>query len=221
MSAGDGKLPHPLNPSYCEVYPRFSEPSELRKEGRKGAFHVRCPSSGEADVDDNCNSKDCGIDDRIESLGKFNSIARSNEDHTVRDVEGKCGVSILSVAATDRVEGNERKGCYNTVRNAKAQATNPRERGVSSHLMLQKINIEDSLLESQKEKLSTLLLRYQVHLKKNQGNATASNIDSSFKVDCRSPETADQYHSLYAKKCKNKLKRCLPITLLRNHIHLT
>jgi len=78
----------------------------------------------------------------------------------VRD-EGKCGVSILSVVATDRVAGNERKGCYNTVQNAKAQATNPDEREVSSHLMLQKINIEDNLSESQKEKLSTLLLRYQ------------------------------------------------------------
>ena len=48
-------------------------------------------------------------DNRIESLGKVNSIARNNEDHTVRDVEGKCGVSILPVAATDRVAGSERK----------------------------------------------------------------------------------------------------------------
>ena len=104
-------LPHPLNPSSCEVNPRFPEPRGLRKEGRKGVFHVMCPSSGEADVEDNCSSKDCDIDDGNESLGKFNSIARSNEDHTVRDVEGKCGVSILSVAATDRVAGNERKGC--------------------------------------------------------------------------------------------------------------
>jgi len=112
------KLPQPLNPSCCEVYPRFSEPSELRKEQRKGAFRIRCPSSGEADIEDNFSSKDCGIDDRIESLGKVNSIARSNEDHVVRDVEGKCGVSTLSVAATDRVAGNERKGCYNTVQNA-------------------------------------------------------------------------------------------------------
>ena len=102
-------LPHPLNPSSCEVYPRFFEPGELRKEGCKGAFHIRCPSSGEADVEDNCSSKDCDIDDGNESLGKFNSIARSNEDHTVRDVEGKCGVSILPVAATDRVAGSERK----------------------------------------------------------------------------------------------------------------
>jgi len=64
-----------------------------------------------------------------ESLGKYNSIACSNEDHTVRDVEGECGVSILSVAATDLVAGNERKGCYSAVQNAKAQATNPGERG--------------------------------------------------------------------------------------------
>ena len=52
------KLPHPLNPPSCEVYPCFSEPGELRKEGRKGAFHIACPSSGEADVEDNCCSKD-------------------------------------------------------------------------------------------------------------------------------------------------------------------
>ena len=122
------KLPHPLTPSSCEVYPRFSEPGELRKEGRKGAFHIMCPFSGEADVEDNCSSKDCGIDDRNKSLGKFYSVACSNEDHTVPDVEGECSVSILSVAATDRVAGDERKGCYNTVQKAKVQATNPGEK---------------------------------------------------------------------------------------------
>ena len=57
------KLPHPLTPSSREVYPRFSEPGGLRKEGPKGAFHIVCPSSGEAEVEDNCSSKDCGIDD--------------------------------------------------------------------------------------------------------------------------------------------------------------
>jgi len=35
----------------------------------------------------------------------------------------------LSVVATDLVASNERKGYYNTVQNAKAQATNPDERG--------------------------------------------------------------------------------------------
>jgi hypothetical protein len=83
------------------------------------------------------------------------------EDHIVRDVEGKCGVSILSVAATDRVAGSERKGYYDTVRYAKAQATKPDESEVSPQLVLQPINIEDDLSESQKEKLSTLLLKYQ------------------------------------------------------------
>ena len=102
------KLPHPLIPSSCEVYPCFSEPDGLRNEGRKGALRIMCPSSGKADFEDNCSSKHCGID--YESLGRFNCIACSNEDHTVRDVEGKSGVSILSVAATDRVAGNERKG---------------------------------------------------------------------------------------------------------------
>ena len=74
-----------------------------------------CPSSGKADVEDNCSSKNCGIDYGNESLGRFNSIACRNKDHTGRDVEGKCGVSISSVAATDRVAGHERKGYYNTV----------------------------------------------------------------------------------------------------------
>ena len=50
------KLPHPLNPSYCEVYPCFSEPVELCKEGSKSAFHVVCPSSGKADVENDCSS---------------------------------------------------------------------------------------------------------------------------------------------------------------------
>jgi hypothetical protein len=50
------KLPHQLNPSYCEIYPCFSEPGELYKEGCKGAFHVMCPSSGKADVENDCSS---------------------------------------------------------------------------------------------------------------------------------------------------------------------
>jgi hypothetical protein len=108
------KLPHPLNPSSCEVYTCFSEHGELRKEGRKGAFHILYPSSDKADVEDYCSSKDCDVDDGNESLGRFNSIACNDEDHIVRDVEGKCGLSILSVAATDRVAGNERKGYYNS-----------------------------------------------------------------------------------------------------------
>ena len=134
------KLPNPLNPSSCEVCPRFSEPGELREEGRIGAFHVMCPSSGEADVEENCSSKYCGIDDENESLSKCNSIVCSDEDHIVRGAEDKCGVSILAVASTDRVAGNERKGCYYTVQNAKAQATNPSEREASFQLILQKIN---------------------------------------------------------------------------------
>jgi hypothetical protein len=60
-------------------------------------------------------------------LGKCNSIACSNEDHEVRDFEGICGVNVLSVAATDRDAGNERKGYYNT-QYVKAQATNPDDR---------------------------------------------------------------------------------------------
>ena len=175
-----------------------------------------CPSSGEADVEDNCSSKDCGIDDGNESLGKFNSIECNNEDRVVRDVEGKCGVSILSVAATDRVTGNEQKGYYNTIQNAKAQATNPGERQASSQLVLQNINIEGSL-SLRKKNCQPSYLYTKLILPKNQGNAAASNIDSSCKVECRSPETADQYHLHYAKKCKNKLKKCLPIILLRNH----
>jgi hypothetical protein len=63
----------------------------------------------------------------------------------------------LPVAATDRVAGNERKEYYNIVQNAKAQATIPDERKVISKPVLQKINIDDTLSESQKEKLSTLL----------------------------------------------------------------
>jgi hypothetical protein len=86
-----------------------------------------CSSRGEADVEHNFSSKYCGIDDGNESFSKCNAIACSNEDHIVRDGEGKCGVSILTVAATDRAGGTERKGYYNTVQNAKAQATNPDE----------------------------------------------------------------------------------------------
>jgi len=90
------KLRHPLIPSsYGEAYPCFSEPGGLRKERGKGAIRIMCPFSSEADVGDNCSSKDCGIDDGNESLGRFNYIACSNEEHTVHDVEGKCRVSII------------------------------------------------------------------------------------------------------------------------------
>jgi hypothetical protein len=103
------KLPHPLNPSSAEVYPCFSKPGRWCKEGRKGAFDIVCPSSGKTEFEYNCSSKDCGINDGIESLSRCNSIACNNEDHKVRDVEGKCGVNVLSDATTDRVAANERK----------------------------------------------------------------------------------------------------------------
>jgi hypothetical protein len=127
-----------------------------------------CPSSDRADVEDNCSSKDCSIDDGNKSLSKCNSIACSNKDHIVSD-EGECGVSILSVAATDRVAGNERKGYYDTVERAKAQATKPDECEVSPQVVFQNIKIEVDLSESQKEKLSTLLLKYQNNFTKKPG----------------------------------------------------
>jgi hypothetical protein len=129
------KLPHPLNLSSGEVYPCFSKPGRLCTEGRKGAFYITCQSSERADVEDNCSSKDCSIDYGNESLSKCNFIACSSEDHIVRDVEGEY-VRILSVAATDRVAGNERKGYYNTVGYTKAQATKPDESEVSPQLVL-------------------------------------------------------------------------------------
>jgi hypothetical protein len=196
------KLPHPLNPSSSEVYPCFSKPGELCKKGREGAFHIMCPSSDRADAEENCSSEDCSMNDGNESLNKCNSIACSDEDHIVRDSEGECGVSILSVAATDRVVGNERKGYYDTV--GCVHATKPDGSEVSPQVVFQNINIEDDLSESQKEKLSTLLLKYQAKIPKSEENATASNIGSSCKGECRSPGTADPYHLHYVKKCKNK-----------------
>jgi hypothetical protein len=127
------KLPHPLNLSSCEVCPSFSDPGRLGKEGNKGALHIMCPSSQEADVEVNCSSKDCRINGGNESLSRRDSIACSNEGHVIRDVEEKGGVNVLSVSSTDRVTGNERKGYYDTVQKAKAQATKPDEREVSSN----------------------------------------------------------------------------------------
>jgi hypothetical protein len=45
-----------------------------------------CPSSGKADVENDCSIKDRGIGDANDLLNKCNTIACSNEDHTVRDV---------------------------------------------------------------------------------------------------------------------------------------
>jgi hypothetical protein len=109
------KLPHPLTPLSCEVYPCFLELVRLCKEGHKGTFRVMCLSGVEAGVEDNCTSEDCGIDDGNESLGRCYSFACSSEDRIVHDADGKCGVSIFLVAATDRVAGSEWKGYYNTV----------------------------------------------------------------------------------------------------------
>ena len=96
---------------------------------------------------------------------------------------------------------------------------NPDEREVSSHLMLQKINIEAFCLSLRKKNCQPSYLNSKLILPKNQRNATPTNIDSICKMECQSPETADQYHSLYAKKCKNNLNKCLPITLLRKSPH--
>ena len=49
------KLPHALTPLSCEVYPCFSEPVILCKEGHK-CLCVMCPSSSEAG-EVNCTSK--------------------------------------------------------------------------------------------------------------------------------------------------------------------
>jgi hypothetical protein len=66
-------------------------------------------------------------------LGTFNCIACSNEAHTAGDAEGKCGVSILSVAATDRIAGDGRKGCYNTAQNGRDVTTQHRTEGMLQH----------------------------------------------------------------------------------------
>jgi hypothetical protein len=100
---------HSLNPSSSEVYP-CSKPDRLCKEGCKGAFHNRCLSSDRAEVEVNCSSKDCSIDDGNEAINKSNSFACTDEDLIARVMKGKCGVNVLSVAATDRVAGNEQMG---------------------------------------------------------------------------------------------------------------
>ena len=51
------KLPHRLE-KYIPVLPSLL--NYVRKDA-KGAFHIACISSGEADVEDNCSSKACGI----------------------------------------------------------------------------------------------------------------------------------------------------------------
>ena len=94
--------------------------------------------------------------------------------------------------------------------NAKAQATNPDERKVGCQLVLQKINIEDTLSEPQKEKLSTLLLKYQTHITKKPGKCNC--FEYRFHLQGEVPKSRNSRpinHSHYTKKCKNKLKRCL------------
>jgi hypothetical protein len=103
--------------------------------------------------------KDCGVEDGEEAISKCNSIACSNVDYIVHEVEGECGVGVLLVAATDRVAGNERKGYYNSIQKVKIQDTKLDEEEVESQLVPRNVNVENRLSEHQEDKLVSLLLK--------------------------------------------------------------
>lgn len=126
------------------------------------------PSSGKAD-EDNCSSKDCSIGDRYESLGSNNSIANSSEDNAVGYSEEKGSKCALSVKATGRVAGYERKGHYGTIQTPNPESRNMDEDEISTQLLLQDINLQDSLSEAQKAKLLNLVHKYKPHFTKKPG----------------------------------------------------
>lgn len=126
------------------------------------------PSSGKAD-EDNCSSKDCSIGDRYGSLGSNNSIANSSEDNAVGYSEEKGSKCALSVKATGRVAGYERKGHYGTIQTPNPESRNMDEDEISTQLLLQDINLQDSLSEAQKAKLLNLVHKYKPHFTKKTG----------------------------------------------------
>ena len=146
--------------------PSFYEPDKLCKGGNECTFYSTCPSSEGADVVANCRNRDCEMDDEKESSNECNSIACSNEEHVV---EENCDVKVLSVSTKDRVAGNERKGQYDTGQDAKSKTIKPDGREVNRKLMFQSIDMENSLSESQKENLLTLILKYRDHCSKKPG----------------------------------------------------
>ena len=158
--------PQSLNFSSSEVCPSFYEPDELCKEGNAGTFCSTCPSSEGADAVANCGNRGCEMNDVKASLNECNSVACSNEDLVA---EENYDVKVLSVSTKDRVAGNELKGQYDTKQDAKSEAVKPDGKEVNSNLVIQSINMENSLSASQKENLLTLILKYRDHFSKKPG----------------------------------------------------
>jgi hypothetical protein len=131
-----------------------------------------CQPSDEADVEDYCMRKDCEIDDEIVSSTTGNSIAGSSEDRVIRDIEEYCNANVMSVLTLDRCADKEREGSNHSAQSAKVQAARPDEGGVNPTLALQHINVEDGLSEFQRERLSTLLLRYREYFSRRPRKCT-------------------------------------------------
>jgi hypothetical protein len=123
-------LPHPLSAPSCEVCPTFSESRRLCDEGRQSTVHITYSSSGNADAEDNCSGKYCSRDDRNVSTADI------SEDHTVGYDDGRSTKSVLSVTATGRSAGYERKGYSDTTGTRKPQSIHLDERQISSQLFL-------------------------------------------------------------------------------------
>lgn len=104
-----------------------------------------------------------------ESLGSNNSIANSSEDNAVGYSEEKGSKCALSVKATGRVAGYERKGHYGTIQTPNPESRNMDEDEISTQLLLQDINLQDSLSEAQKAKLLNLVHKYKPHFTKKPG----------------------------------------------------
>jgi hypothetical protein len=192
------KLPHPLDLSPFEVCPSFPEPDRSCKEGNKSAFHIMRQSSGETEVGDNCSRKDCVTNDGNESLNKRDSIASSNEDHVVGDVEENRDVDILSVSTTDHVAVNERKRYYDILQIAKVQAAKPDDEEVSLKLAFQNIRVQDSLSECHKENLLELILQYKNHFTKKPGKCNCFEYRFLLQDGVPKSPTVDPYHFHYA-----------------------
>jgi hypothetical protein len=93
----------------------------------------------------------------------------SSEDREIREIEEYGCSNVVSVTTRDRCAGTEHEGSDHPARSAKAQAARPDERAVEPTLALQHINVADGLSELQRDRLSTLILRYREYFSRRPG----------------------------------------------------
>jgi hypothetical protein len=77
------------------------------------------------------------------------------------DIGEYCNANVMPVTTVEISAGGELKGVSHPTQIEKELPARPEERQVNATSMRQSIHVEEGLSKSQKERLSTLILRYQ------------------------------------------------------------